>query len=141
MDDRGDAHTLLTDEEKAQRSGSFGAVADLYERYRPGPPLEIVEWFVPTPVARAVDLGAGTGALTRLLAARADEVVAVEPDERMRAVLGDVVPNARAVDGRGEAIPLGDGTADAVAASSSWHWMHARSIVRRAARWSSATRR
>jgi SAM-dependent methyltransferase len=83
----------------------------------------VVEWFVPTPVARAVDLGAGTGALTRLLVSRADEVIAVEPDERMRAVLSDVVPRAQAVDGRGEAIPLADGFAEAVLASSSWHWM------------------
>jgi SAM-dependent methyltransferase len=70
-----------------------------------------------------VDLGAGTGALTRLLVGRADEVVAVEPDDRMRAVLAEAVPGARAVAGRGEAIPLPDGSADAVLASSSWHWM------------------
>lgn len=123
MADPVDAEAPSTDEEKVLRSGSFGAVADLYERYRPGPPPEVVEWFVPTRVARAVDLGAGTGALTRLLAARSDEVVAVEPDARMRAVLGEVVPSARAVDGRGETIPVGDGAADAVVASSSWHWM------------------
>jgi SAM-dependent methyltransferase len=50
-------------------------------------------------------------------------VVAVEPDDRMRAVLAEAVPGARAVAGRGEAIPLPDGSADAVLASSSWHWM------------------
>ena len=70
-----------------------------------------------------VDLGAGTGALTRLLVGRADEVVAVEPDDRMRAVLTESVPGARAVAGRGESIPLPDASADAVLASSSWHWM------------------
>jgi SAM-dependent methyltransferase len=70
-----------------------------------------------------VDLGAGTGALTRLLPDRADEVVAVEPDDRMRAVLEEEVPTARALAGRGEAIPLPDGSVNAVVASSSWHWM------------------
>ena len=70
-----------------------------------------------------VDLGAGTGALTRLLVGRADEVVAVEPDDRMRAVLTEAVPGSRAVAGRGEAIPLPDASVDAVVASSSWHWM------------------
>ena len=46
----------------------------------------------PTPVHTVVDLGAGTGALTRLLVGRADEVVAVEPDDRMRATLIESVP-------------------------------------------------
>jgi SAM-dependent methyltransferase len=82
-----------------------------------------VDWLLPTHVQRVVDLGAGTGALTRLLVDRADEVVAVEPDDRMRSVLVRAVPEARVVPGRGEAMPLPDGCADAVLASSSWHWM------------------
>jgi SAM-dependent methyltransferase len=82
-----------------------------------------LEWILPGHVELAVDLGAGTGALTRLLIARANEVVAVEPDDRMRAVLVAEVPGATAVTGRGEDMPLPDGCADAVVASSSWHWM------------------
>jgi SAM-dependent methyltransferase len=113
----------LTEEVKTVRSGSFGAVATHYERYRPGPPAEAVAWLLPEPVGTVVDLGAGTGALTRLLGARADRVIAVEPDDRMRAVLVDEVAGVTAVDGRGEALPLADGTVDAVLASSSWHWM------------------
>lgn len=113
----------LPPEVKARRSGSFGAVASHYERFRPGPPVAAVEWLLPDRVGRVIDLGAGTGALTRLLTDRADEVVAVEPDGRMRQVLIDEVPGVRAVDGRGESLPLPDGCADAVLASSSWHWM------------------
>jgi SAM-dependent methyltransferase len=115
--------TPLSAETKAARASSFGGAASLYERYRPGPPVEAVEWVLAERVGRAVDLGAGTGALTRLLVGRADEVVAVEPDDRMRAVLAEAVPGARAVAGRGEAIPLPDDSVDAVLASSSWHWM------------------
>jgi SAM-dependent methyltransferase len=115
--------TPLSPETKAARASSFGGAATLYERYRPGPPVQAVEWVLPEPVGTVVDLGAGTGALTRLLVGRADEVVAVEPDDRMRAVLAEAVPGARAEAGRGEAIPLPDGSVDAVLASSSWHWM------------------
>jgi SAM-dependent methyltransferase len=115
--------TPLTSEQKAKRAASFGGAASHYERYRPGPPAEAVDWCLPERVRTVVDLGAGTGALTRLLVGRADEVVAVEPDDRMRAVLSESVPGVRALAGRGEAIPLPDGSVDAVLASSSWHWM------------------
>ena len=113
----------LSPEQKARRAGSFGGVADLYERYRPGPSIAAVDWLLPSPVGRVVDLGAGTGALTRLLIDRADEVIAVEPDDRMRAMLMEAVPGVRAIKGRGESMPIPDRSVDAVLASSSWHWM------------------
>ena len=108
---------------KAERSRSFGAVASDYDRYRPTPPSAAVDWLLPEHRGRVVDLGAGTGRLTQVLLDRADEVVAIDPDERMRAVLEREVPGARAVDGRGESIPLPDGSVDAVLAATSWHWM------------------
>jgi SAM-dependent methyltransferase len=113
----------LDAEEKAKRSGSFGAVAPTYQRYRPSPPEEAVNWYLPRRVERVVDLGSGTGALSRLLVGRADQVVAVEPDDRMRAVLGGEFPAVAAIKGTGEDMPLDDNSADAVLASSSWHWM------------------
>ena len=113
----------LPPEVKAERSGSFGAVASHYERYRPGPPVAAVDWLLPTHVGTVIDLGAGTGALTRLLIDRADDVVAIEPDDRMRSVLVDEVPGIRALAGRGESMLVPDSCADAVLASSSWHWM------------------
>jgi SAM-dependent methyltransferase len=113
----------LTPEKKAPRAASFGSAASHYDRYRQGPPMAAVEWVLPKPVRTVVDLGAGTGALSRLLLEHADEVVAVEPDDRMRAVLAESMPEVRALAGRGEAIPLPDASVDAVMASSSWHWM------------------
>ncbi len=121
-------------QEKARRAGSFGGVASHYERYRPGPPVAAVDWFLPTRVARVVDLGAGTGALTRLLIDKAEEVVAIEPDDRMRSVLTKELLGVRAVIGRGESMPIPDSCADAVLASSSWHWMDPIPTIREVAR-------
>src|SRR5689334_11530753 len=102
---------------------SFGSIAAEYDRLRPSPPDEAVDWLLTPGCAVAVDLGAGTGKLSRALASRVPRVVAVEPDERMRAVLRDRSPGVEAVAGRGEAIPLPDDSADAVLVSSAWHWM------------------
>jgi SAM-dependent methyltransferase len=78
---------------------------------------------VPAGCQVAVDLGAGTGLFTRALFGRAAEVIAVEPDGRMREVLARRSPGMRVVEGRGEAIPLPDGCADALFVSTAWHWL------------------
>jgi len=102
---------------------SFGAVADDYDRLRPGPAPEAVDWLLPCRRDVVVDLGAGTGLLSRAIAAMAGHVIAVEPDDRMCAVLAARSAGAEVLQGRGEAIPLPDASADAVLVSSAWHWM------------------
>jgi SAM-dependent methyltransferase len=108
---------------RAQRSNSFGAVAQDYDRLRPQPADAAVDWLVPAGCRVAVDLAAGTGLLTRALTTRVSEVIAVEPDDRMRVVLSARSPDVRALAGYGESIPLADASADAVFVSSAWHWM------------------
>lgn len=120
----------LDADEKAKRSASFGAVASIYGRFRPGPPRAAVAWYLPERVQTVVDIGAGTGALTRLLIDRAERVVAVEPDDRMRSVLSASLPEVEALRGTGEDLPLGDAAADGVLASSSWHWMEVAPTLR-----------
>ena len=102
---------------------SFGAIASDYDRLRPGPPPAAVDWLLPARRDVVVDLAAGTGLLTRALAGRAQRVIAVEPDDRMRAVLAARSPSVEVLAGRGEAIPLPDAAVDAVLISSAWHWM------------------
>ncbi len=102
---------------------SFGAVAEDYDRLRPSPPGDAVAWLLPEGCAVAVDVAAGTGLLTRALARQVPTVIAVEPDPRMRAVLSARSPDVRVVDGRGEALPLPDASADAILISSAWHWL------------------
>jgi SAM-dependent methyltransferase len=111
----------VTDRET--RRLSFGSVAADYDRYRPAPPPQALDWILP-PGARAVlDLAAGTGAVTRELVGRAERVIAVEPDERMRAVLASRCPEAEVLAGRGEDIPLPGASVDAVVVASAWHWL------------------
>ncbi|MBY8886685.1 class I SAM-dependent methyltransferase [Streptomyces sp. PTM05] len=102
---------------------SFGAAARTYDRYRPGPPPEAVDWLLPPGCGSVLDLGAGTGLLTRVLAGRVADVVAVDPDSRMREVLAQACPGAVALEGTAEAVPLPDARVDAVLVSAAWHWM------------------
>jgi SAM-dependent methyltransferase len=106
-----------------ERATAFGEVAEDYDRLRPTPPMDAVRWLVPDAARRVLDLGAGTGAMTRQLVAAGHDVVAVEPDPRMRAVLTRRLPQVDAYEGRGDAIPLADGSVDAAVVSSAWHWM------------------
>jgi SAM-dependent methyltransferase len=104
----------------------FEQVAALYERTRPEYPAEAVEWLRSELDLRAgrtvLDLGAGTGKLTRALAGTGASVIAVEPGEAMLAELARAVPDVDARIGGAEAIPLEDGSVDAVTAGQSFHW-------------------
>ena len=117
----------MTDRET--RRLSFGSVATDYDRYRPAPPPQALDWLIPPGAQAVLDLAAGTGAVTRELVGRAQRVIAVEPDERMRAVLSAGCPEAEALAGRGEDIPLPDASVDAVVISAAWHWLdHERAV-------------
>lgn len=102
---------------------SFGAAAAEYDRFRPSYPIEAVQWAVGTPApARVVDLGAGTGKLTRVLLAAGYQVTPVEPDAGMRAQLAASTEGLTPLAGFAEAVPLPDESADAVVAGQAYHW-------------------
>ena len=107
-------------------SRSFELVADLYERARPEYPPEAIDWLaeqLDLGEGRVVlDLGAGTGKLTRALVATGAHVIAVEPGEAMLAQLRQAVPEAQALRGAAEDIPLPDASVDAVTVGQAFHW-------------------
>lgn len=107
---------------------TFGAHADEYERARPAWPLEAARWLVPEGAELVVELGAGTGKLTRAVASLPARVVAVEPDPRMLSVLQGL--GLEGVDGSAEAIPCAAGVADAVVGGSSFHWFELEPALR-----------
>jgi SAM-dependent methyltransferase len=107
-------------------SRSFELVADVYERARPEYPAEAVDWIAKRldlrPGRTVLDLGAGTGKLTRALVPTGVRVIAVEPGDAMRAELERAVPSAVALRGSAEVIPLGDESVDAITVGQAFHW-------------------
>lgn len=110
----------------AERARSFGAVAEEYEATRPNWPsepfAEAFARFGVRPAADVADVAAGTGKLTRVLLPLAGTLVAVEPDDALRAVLERELPAVRALAGSAEALPLEDASADVVCAGQAFHW-------------------
>ena len=103
-------------------AAGFASAAEVYERARPSYPEDAVAWLVERtglgPGKTVLDVGAGTGKLTRLLVPSGARVVAVEPIAEMRAL----IPDAEAVDGTAEELPFGDGTADVITVAQAFHW-------------------
>lgn len=117
--------------EEARRG--FQAGADAYERGRPGYPAGAIEWLSAQldlrPGRTVVDVGAGTGKLTRELVASGADVVAVEPVQAMREVLARAVPGVRALAGTAEALPLPEGSVDAITVAQAFHWFDVTSTL------------
>jgi SAM-dependent methyltransferase len=107
---------------RAQRSLSFGGVAEVYDRARPGYPEDAVRWLIgPTP-GRVLELGAGTGKLSAVMLGLGHQVVAAEPSLPMLRYLEVAAPKAHRLQGGAEAIGLSSSSVDAVIAAQAFHW-------------------
>jgi SAM-dependent methyltransferase len=103
------------------RASSFGAVAELYDRFRPSYPEALIDDLVALKPAQVVDVGCGTGQVARALAARGLSVLGVEPDAQMAAVarhrgLEVEVSGFEAWDDRGRRFGL-------LTCGAAWHWI------------------
>jgi len=107
-------------------SRSFELVADVYERSRPSYPQEAIDWIAAKlglgSGTTVLDLGAGTGKLTRALVGTGAHVIAIEPGDAMRAELERALPDVEALRGAAEDIPLPDQSVDCVAVGQAFHW-------------------
>ncbi|PSK67828.1 putative methyltransferase [Micromonospora sp. MH33] len=109
----------------SDRALSFGVVAEAYERFRPGCPaalFDTVMTYAGRPVRTALEIGAGTGKATRLLAQRGVAVTATEPDVAMLAELRRHVPaDVRTVRAAFEDLRPGE-SYGLVYAAAALHW-------------------
>jgi len=107
------------------RALSFGAMAEAYERFRPGYGVELFDMvmaYADQPVRTALEIGAGTGKATRLFAQRGVAVTATEPDGAMLAVLRKHVPaSVRTVQAAFEDVRPGE-RYGLVYAAAALHW-------------------
>jgi SAM-dependent methyltransferase len=104
------------------RGLKFGAVAEQYDLYRPSPPEEAVTLMGDIAGLRVLDVGAGTGKLTRFLLRHGAIVSVLEPDDDMRQVLVRRNPEVEVLIGGAESIPADDESFDAIFMNSAWHW-------------------
>ena len=115
----------MDEKRTTEHANSFGRAAGEYERARPGYPDAVVDWMLPAAAHTVLDLGAGTGKFSRSLVARGLDVIAVEPDDVMRASLAAGLLTVSELGGTGESIPLPDASVDLVTIAQAWHWMDA----------------
>jgi SAM-dependent methyltransferase len=107
----------------------FGRVAEEYERVRPTYPATLVERACARaavgPGDAVVEIGCGTGKLTRTLVERGLRVEAVEPDAELIAVACGIAPaeSVRFHQARFEDVELPLAAFPAVFAATSFHWV------------------
>lgn len=128
-----DASSLdrVTDEQPDMNrlSASFGAVAQAYDRGRPSYPADAVAWLLDGDAKIVLELGAGTGKLTREMVDQGHAVFATEKDPAMLEVLQQRVPEVSAKVASAEEIPANDRSVDVVVAAQAFHWFdHDRAI-------------
>lgn len=104
----------------------FGGEAAEYELARPSYPQDALAWLIEKlgikPGRQIVDLAAGTGTLTALLADVGADIVAIEPIASMRDRLRARIPGLPVLAGVAEALPLADKSVDAVVVARAFHW-------------------
>jgi SAM-dependent methyltransferase len=119
--------------ETVKPTGPYERVAREYEHGRPGYARDAVAFIIRElslgPESTVLDLGAGTGKLTRMLVEQGVQVTALDPSPEMLARLRVVVESARSLEATAESIPLPAASVDAVTAAQAFHWFDAQSAL------------
>lgn len=103
----------------------FNGKAELYEKYRPSYPNELIDYLYENAKCDNVaDIGAGTGKFTRCLTSKPWRVTAVEPNGDMREKLA-AVENITIVNAPAENTGLPEHSFGLITAAKAFHWFDA----------------
>ncbi|MEX2254570.1 MAG: class I SAM-dependent methyltransferase [Acidimicrobiia bacterium] len=123
----------MREDERTKRALVFGEVAELYDRARPSYPDALIDDVLAAmpdaSTARVLEVGAGTGKATMLLAPKVHTLVALEPDPAMAAIASrhaEAADNVDIVVDRFEDWVTAGPVFDAVVAAHCWHWVDPR---------------
>ena len=104
-----------------------------YERGRPNYPPEAIELLAHElgigPGKTVLDVGAGTGKLTRDLIPLGADVIALEPVPAMREQLVSALPTVTAINGIAEEMPIEDASVDVITVGQAFHWFNATAAI------------
>ncbi|MDG3583766.1 class I SAM-dependent methyltransferase [Galbibacter pacificus] len=109
---------------------------NLYNRFRPSPPKEILQlslnYLGKTKAASIIDLGCGTGISTKSWTPYAKKITGIEPSNEMIEIAIDNTnsPNIKYISGYASNIPVPSNNADIVTCSQSFHWMEPKSTLK-----------
>lgn len=120
----------MDDETRLRLQGTFDRAAAPYASARPGYPDPVPAWLLglessaaeSAPSVDVLDLGAGSGALTRVLRPWCRRLLAVEPSANLLGQLGAAVRTEGRVRATAERLPFGDATFDHVTVATAFHW-------------------
>lgn len=119
---------------RGRLKGTFDAAARRYASARPSYPDSVVDWLVGVTPRAILDLGAGSGALTRALVFRAGTVIAAEPSHNLLLELRSATPLACAVQTAAERLPFAAARFDVVTVATAFHWFDTRQALPEIAR-------
>lgn len=101
----------------------FTGKADVYDKYRPTYPAELIDWlWEKTHAQNVADIGAGTGIFTKCLSAKPWKITAVEPNADMLEKLRANLPDVEIVNAPAESTGIAPNSIDLVTAATAFHW-------------------
>lgn len=106
----------------------FNGVVEMYEKYRPSYPEKYIDYIIEkcnlNSKSLIVDIGAGTGILTKQLLDKNLKVIGIEPNTEMRKVLKklEINKNFKAIEGTAEDTNLENHTVDLIVVAQAFHW-------------------
>jgi SAM-dependent methyltransferase len=116
---------VFDSERRTAMADAFQSGGEHYHQVRPGYPAESLDWLVSGAagtIRDVLDVGAGTGKYTQLLAGRGWQVTAVDPSADMLAQLEPALPSVTTLVGKAEHLERPDASADLAVVAQAWHW-------------------